>query len=100
MLLKWTREVLPDVKLVIIEPFALLSEVVQESWIPEINERRAVARKLADEFGAVFIPAQSILDEAVKKAPGSYWLRDGVHPTPAGHHLLARAWIEATENIR
>ena len=57
-------------------------------------------KKIAEDYNTIFIPAQSIFDEAVKKAPAEYWLVDGVHPTAAGHKLLADAWIKATEGIR
>lgn len=100
MMLEWTKKELPEVKFVLIEPFVLLSEVVEESWLDEIKARRAVVKKLAEEFDAVFIPAQSLFDEALKQAPSTYWLRDGVHPTSAGHQLLAEAWLKATEKIR
>ena len=101
MLLEWTRKELPETKLVLLEPFVFLSEVVEQNWIDEINARREVVKKLADEFGAIFIPLQSLFDEALKKnATTTYWLRDGVHPTSAGHQLITEAWLKATEGIR
>ena len=100
MLLEWTKQALPDVKLVLLEPFAFLSEVVEESWMTEIRQRREVVKKLSEEFDTIFIPTQSILDEALKLAPETYWLRDGVHPTSAGHQLITEAWLKATEKIR
>ena len=100
MLLEWTKQELPDVKLVLLEPFAFLSEVVEESWMTEIRQRREVVKKLSEEFDTIFIPTQSILDEALKLAPETYWLRDGVHPTSAGHQLITEAWLKATEKIR
>ena len=100
MLLEWTRQELPEVKLVLLEPFVFLSEVVDNSWLDEIEARRKITRKLSDEFGTIFIPTQSILDAALKDAPTGYWLGDGVHPTLAGHQLIAEAWLKATEKIR
>ena len=100
MLLEWTRQELPEVKLVLLEPFVFLSEVVDNSWLDEIEARREITRKLSDEFGTIFIPTQSILDAALKDAPTGYWLGDGVHPTLAGHQLIAEAWLKATEKIR
>ena len=100
MLLEWTKKELPDVKLVLLEPFAFLSEVVEESWMCEIRQRREVVKKLSEEFDTIFIPTQSLLDDALKLAPETYWLRDGVHPTSAGHQLITEAWLKATEKIR
>ena len=101
MLLEWTRKELPETKLVLLEPFVFLSEVVEESWVEEIDARRAVVKKLAEEFGAIFIPLQGMFNEALKKNSNTlYWLRDGVHPTSAGHKLIAEAWLKATKGIR
>ena len=101
MLLEWTKKELPETKIVLLEPFVFLSEVVEDHWIDEINARREVVKKLAQEFDTIFIPLQSLFDEALKKnSSTTYWLRDGVHPTSAGHQLIAEAWLKATEGIR
>ena len=100
MLLEWTREVCPDTKLVLLEPFVLPFGAVLPNWLPEMDERRAVVKELAKEFNTIFIPVQSILNDALKRAPQEYWLKDGVHPLPAGHALISQAWIEATKGIR
>jgi lysophospholipase L1-like esterase len=95
-LLTRTREALPEVKLVICEPFAVNGcTAVDEKWFPEFDAYRASAKKMADEFDAVFIPFQSIFEEAQKFAPGKYWTGDGVHPSMAGSSLMAEAWLAA-----
>ena len=95
-LLKRTVEVLPNVKLIIGEPFAVAGiKAVDKSWYPEFNNYREVSRKLAEEFKAVFIPYQKVFDEAQKFAPGVYWTHDGVHATLAGAYLMANAWMQA-----
>ncbi len=93
-LLEKTKEKLPDVKLVIGEPYALLGTAVNKSWFPAFHEYRYVARDLADAFHATFIPYQTIYDKAVESAPASYWTPDGVHPSIAGARLMASAWSE------
>jgi phospholipase/lecithinase/hemolysin len=60
-----------------------------------MDERRQVVRDLAGEFDAIFVPFQRVLDEALQQADPAYWAADGVHPTPAGHRLLADAWLAA-----
>ena len=95
-LLKRTRNALPDVKLLIGEPFAVSGvKAVDDSWYPGFNEYREVARKIADEFNAVFIPYQKVFDEAQRRAPGIYWTHDGVHASLAGAQLMADAWMQA-----
>lgn len=100
MLLDWTKEELPETKIILLEPFVLVTGSVTEEWLDEINGRRRIVKKIAKDYGAIFLPCQSILDEAVKSAPPAYWVRDGIHPTAAGHKLIADAWIKATAAIR
>ena len=99
MLLEWTRNVLPEVKLVLMEPFVLPFGAVQENWLEEMRQRREIVSALSKEFNAVFIPCQKILDEACAIMPQEYWLADGVHPTLAGHQLLADAWVAACKKM-
>ncbi len=96
MLLDWTLKELPEVKLVLMEPFCLVTgEAVTEEWLLEMGERSAIVKKLAAEYNTVFVPLQDKFNAALDKAPVSYWLRDGVHPAPAGCALIAEAWLEA-----
>lgn len=95
-LLTLTQKMLPEVKLIIGEPFAVLGcSAVTEKWYPAFDEYRLAAKNLAEEFGAVFIPYQAIFNEAQKHAPGKYWTADGVHPSMAGAALMAEAWNKA-----
>ena len=97
-LLILTKKMLPEIKLVIGEPFAVQDgSAVDEKWFPEFDGYRASALKLAEEFDAVFIPFQTIFDEAQKYAPGRYWTADGVHPSMAGNSLMAEAWLKAVK---
>jgi lysophospholipase L1-like esterase len=97
-LLDRTEQALPGVKLIIGEAFAMKGvKAVDNSWYPAFDGYRQVARDLADEYGAAFIPYQSVMDEALKSAPAAYWSIDGVHPTPAGASLMAQAWLKAVK---
>jgi len=97
-LLERTKKELPNVKLIIGEPFAVKAvKVVNAKWFPSFHEYRTAAREIADKFNAAFIPYQSVFDKAQKSAPGSYWTHDGVHPTIAGAKLMAEAWLQAVK---
>lgn len=97
-LLERTMQALPRVKLIICEPFAVPGvKAVDDRWYPEFYEYQKAAREIADCFKAVFIPFQKVFDEAVKRAPASYWTGDGVHPTLAGAQLMNKAWMKAFE---
>lgn len=97
-LLQQTREKLPGIRFIIGEPFAVKGiKAVDDTWYPEFDEYRAAAKEIASQFGAVFIPYQTVFDKAQKQAPGVYWTYDGVHPSLAGAHLMAHAWLEAVK---
>ena len=88
-LLEETRRALPNVRVLVLEPFVLPVGFVDESWFPDFHERRAAARRVSDRVGATFIPLQARFDEAARNTGPAYWAADGVHPTPAGNQLLA-----------
>jgi lysophospholipase L1-like esterase len=95
-LLDRTKQQLPEIKLIVGEPFAVKGvKAVDDTWYPGFNDYRKAAQEIAASFGAVFIPYQKIFDEAQKQAPGVYWTYDGVHPSLAGAKLMAQAWLEA-----
>ena len=49
---------------------------------------------MAEKAGVTWVPFQTMFDDAVKKAKPEYWARDGVHPTMAGHALMAATWMQ------
>lgn len=92
-LLAETKRQLPATKIVICEPFALKVGAVKDSWFPEFDDRRQVAREVSDVAGAIWVPFQSMFDQAVESGPSArYWAADGVHPSMAGHALMAATW--------
>lgn len=97
ILLADTRAALPNTQLVICEPFALRCGAVEDKWFPEFDERRAVAKRVSDAAGATWVSFQTMFDEATTESmPPEYWASDGVHPTMAGHALMAKTWLGIT----
>jgi len=98
-LLERTKKALPEVKLIIGEPFAIVGgSAIGKRW-EAFAAYRSVAKKIAADFGAVFLPFQSIYDEAIKLAPAAYWSPEGVHPSMAGSYLMAQAWLEGWKQM-
>ena len=97
-LLKRTRAAMPQVKLVVCEPFVLRCGAVNESWFPEFDEYRAAARRVADQHDATFVAFQSMFDTAIHFAPPEHWAKDGVHPSSAGAALMAQTWLDAVNH--
>lgn len=94
-LLERTRKALPDTTFVICEPFVLRCGAVNDTWFPEFETRRKYAKEVADAAGAIWVPFQEMFDKAI--AAGTkpeYWANDGVHPSAAGHALMAKTWRE------
>ncbi|YCM42970.1 SGNH/GDSL hydrolase family protein [Verrucomicrobiaceae bacterium 227] len=92
-LIKQTRKALPKTTIVICEPFVLRCGAVKDSWFPEFDQRRAVAKEVAEANGTLWVPFQTMFDDAV--AAGSepkHWANDGVHPSFEGHSLMAQTW--------
>jgi lysophospholipase L1-like esterase len=93
-----TKQALPNIKLIICEPFAVKGvKAVDDKWYPAFDLYRKAAKDIANEYNAPFVPWQSVMDKALESAPGSYWSLDGVHPSLAGEALMAHAWMEAVK---
>lgn len=102
MLIEEMKEALPEIKIMILEPFVLKASATEERWDEfrkEVPKRAEKAKAVAEKYGLVFVPLQDKFDEAAKLAPNDYWLADGVHPTTAGHELIKREWMKAFKGI-
>lgn len=95
-LLARTRAALSSVRLVVLEPFVLRLGAVDASWFPGFDDHRAAAARVAAAAGATWVPLQQPFDAAAITTGPAYWAADGVHPTAAGHALIAERWRIAT----
>lgn len=96
-LLDQTRRALPQVRLIVLEPFVLRCGAVTDRWFPEFDARRAAAARVARHARATFIPLQAVFNERTRTVPPQYWAADGVHPTAAGHAVIAEQWRRAAK---
>ncbi|MEF3304787.1 SGNH/GDSL hydrolase family protein [Paenibacillus sp. GYB003] len=93
-LLVSTKERL-DAGLILVEPFVLPVPEDRKGWREDLDPKITVVRELAREFGALLVPLDGLFAQASMLAPSAYWAPDGVHPSPAGHALIAKAWLKA-----
>ncbi len=98
LVIKETKKSLPDIKIAVLGPFVLESQSNKEYYTQfrkGVEERAAAAKRIAEKYGLTYIPLQEKFDEAAEQSGNTAdWLADGVHPTSAGHELIAREWCE------
>lgn len=103
-LLEQIRATCPQAKVMLISPYVmegLYSKNTEEQpdrleqFRTHIASRIQVVRELAQRYDLPFVDMQAVFDKACRDTDSSCWNIDGVHPTPAGHELIKRAWLEA-----
>lgn len=94
-LIEWTLSALPNIKIILMTPFANPVNDHIASFFPEVNERQEVVEKLAKEFSLPCVKLHEDFEAANARAPMEYWTPDGVHPSGAGHQMIADAWLKA-----
>ena len=103
VLLRYTKRMLPEAKIILLGAFLTRGTAAEgaqwEEFHRETALRNAITRRLAAEFGAEFLDLQRLFDEACEKLPPEHWTQDGVHPTAAGHRLIANAWEEKMQPV-
>ena len=100
-LLQQTLAAFPQVKFVLCEPFVMPVGKVKDNWDAyqnDIPKRQDVVTRLAAKYKAPVVRFQKVFTDADKLAPAEYWVWDGVHPTAAGHQLMADEWLR-TVNV-
>ena len=96
MLIDEIYEALPNVKIILMEPFVLEGSATAEHYAQfraDVYEKAEAVRQLAEEYQLPFIALQADLDKLAKEAPNDHWLTDGVHPTIYFHQYIADRWI-------
>lgn len=95
ILLRETKAALPDTRLILMGAYVMPGTATLGVWdvvSAGTAVRREITRRLAEKYGAEYLDLQEKFDEAQKKLPPEHWTIDGVHPTPAGHKLIAEEW--------
>lgn len=63
-----------------------------------VSQLAAITKSIAHDYNATFLPFNSMFAQLTAQQPRpSYWIWDGIHPTPAGHRRMADLWIEMFE---
>ena len=95
-LLRYTKRILPEKKLILLGAYLTHGTATdgtqRDGFYKELALRNSITHRLAAEFGAEFLDLQKIFNEACEMLSPEHWTQDGVHPTAAGHRLIANAW--------
>jgi len=82
-------------KIALLEPFVLPIPDDRVEWREDLDPRIHAVRKLAREYNTILITLDGIFAEAATREDMAHWAEDGVHPTAAGHELIADVWMKA-----
>ena len=102
MLIEDTLKVLPNVKIILCEPFVLEGSAtdstpdVPDRWerFLEIYKYAEVVKKLAEEYDLHFLPLQELFTQKAKEFGADQYANDGVHPLIPGATLIADEWVK------
>ena len=94
----------PNFKIVLCEPFVAQTGHVLENptlWNAEVKKRQAAVERLAVKYHAPVVHFQRMFDDAIAHSsqPVTYWIWDGIHPTYAGHELMAEEWLRTVNQF-
>lgn len=92
-LLSKTRKKI-DATIVLCEPFVLPVPQDRKGWRVDLDPKINIVRELAREFKTLLVPFDSMFAAASIRRECKYWLPDGVHPSLAGHSLMADLWMK------
>ncbi|WP_424765622.1 SGNH/GDSL hydrolase family protein [Paenibacillus sp. sgz302251] len=91
-----TKESL-DALILLIEPFVVPIPEDRKTWREDLDPKIQAVRELALEFKTPYVPLDGLFAAHSTRTGPAYWAEDGVHPSPAGHSLIAKAWLDAVE---
>lgn len=100
-LLAETTAALPNTKIILGEPFLLpvgRHAANYQAELAEVQKRQAAVARLAAKYHLPEVLYQNAFNRACQKAPAAHWSWDGVHPTYAGHALMADVWLKTVRN--
>ena len=91
MLIDEIKESLPEIKIIILEPFILKGTCTEELWndfTSEVRKMAEISKQVAEKYDFDFVPLQNRFDELSADGNTGSWTSDGIHPTIEGHHII------------
>ena len=101
MLIEEVFEALPQIKIIIMEPFILKGSATAKLWEDfkvEVKARGEAAKRVALKYGLCFVELQNKFDEAANGNEEEL-SADGIHPTITGHRIIKEELTKAILSI-
>jgi lysophospholipase L1-like esterase len=91
-----TLKVIPNVKIMLIEPFIVHGDATNEVWdkFSIVLEYAKVVKQIAKDYGFPLVEIQNDLTKAVEDFGSDVVCKDGVHPSTYGMNLIAKNWYK------
>lgn len=86
-------------QIILMEPFLIDINEDVTAKREDLCEKQERIRKLSKEYATEFIALDTDFKQACKYKDATYWSEDGVHPTRAGHALIALKLLEVIKNL-
>ena len=100
LLIEEIKESLPEIRIIILEPFVLKGTATEKLWNDfncEVRKLADVSKQIAQKYVLKFVPLQDKFDELSSDGDTRYWSVDGIHPTSAGHQVIKEELQKAIE---
>jgi lysophospholipase L1-like esterase len=97
-ILQQTKETIAA-QIILMEPFVLPVPEDRKGWREDLEPKIKIVHELAQEFGTILIPLDRIFTKISVYRPPDFWAPDGVHPSAAGHAVIAREWLQTVKTI-
>ncbi|WP_114855367.1 SGNH/GDSL hydrolase family protein [Brachybacterium sp. YJGR34] len=89
------EEEAPRARVLLIVPFVADIDEERVRLHSDLDGKVAIIRRLAAERGLALVDLEQVLERALAAGHTPQGIaEDGVHPTAAGHRLIADAWLE------
>lgn len=81
-------------RMIMLEPVLTPVEDAQWAWREDLDPKITAIRRLAQRHGLELVPTDAVLNATAAVLAVGELAADGVHPTPAGHRLIADAFLQ------
>ena len=82
-----------NAKIIVCSPFLVHTDASIERMREDLDPKIGIIKQLAGEFNAIWVDFDAAFISGQTRHMPSYWAGDGVHPSVAGHALMADTWL-------